>query len=95
MKAGKKTTGAGWGHDARNGILTLQRGKGTELETTSLANLAGNYPAYYAAVRDAIQGRGENPVSASDAIEVMELIEIGVESAKLKRVMSLRNSAKY
>ena len=45
----------------------------------------GNYPAYYAAVRDALNGTGENPVPASRAVQIMELIELGIESAQTSR----------
>ncbi|TYR66774.1 oxidoreductase, partial [Serratia marcescens] len=72
---------ADWGYDMRDGVVTLSRGD--LLAEQPLLNIPGNYPAYYAAVRDAIAGIGENPVPAADAIAVMALIELGLESARL------------
>ncbi|WP_246872903.1 Gfo/Idh/MocA family oxidoreductase, partial [Pantoea ananatis] len=50
----------------------------------------GNYPAYYAGIRDAINGRGANPVTAEEAIQVMELIERGLQSAEKRQTLSLK-----
>jgi predicted dehydrogenase len=56
-------------------------------QTRELACLPGDYPAYYAAVRDAIRGKGANPVSAADAIDVIRLIELGLQSAEHGRMV--------
>ncbi len=53
--------------------------------------LPGNYPAYYAAIRDALNGVGENPVPASEAIQIMTLIELGIESARHRATLSPRS----
>jgi predicted dehydrogenase len=87
LKAGEKTTQADWGHDSRDGVLTLSSGD-IAMNEKPLQTVAGNYPAYYAAVRDAINGSGKNPVPASEAIEVMELIELGAESSKRQMALS-------
>ena len=60
----------------------------TRVETTLLTQ-PGNYPAYYAAIRDALNGIGENPVPAGQAIQIMELIELGMESAKHRAALTL------
>ncbi|WP_376753193.1 Gfo/Idh/MocA family oxidoreductase, partial [Kluyvera ascorbata] len=60
----------------------------TRVETTLLTQ-PGNYPAYYAAIRDAMNGIGENPVPANQAIQIMELIELGIESAKHRAALTL------
>ena len=44
-------------------------------------NKVGAYEHYYAAMRDAILGRGPNPVTAEEAITVMALIETAMASA--------------
>ncbi|WP_425394438.1 Gfo/Idh/MocA family oxidoreductase [Candidatus Accumulibacter aalborgensis] len=49
--------------------------------------MAGNYPAYYSAVRDAIRGVGPNPVTAEEAARVVGLLELGVQSAEQGRVL--------
>lgn len=70
----------------RDGVLT--RVEGEERVEETLLTVPGNYPAYYAAIRDALNGDGENPVPASQAIQVMELIELGIESAKHRATLS-------
>lgn len=55
-----------WGYDMRDGVLT--RVEGEERVEETLLTVPGNYPAYYAAIRDALNGDGENPVPASQAI---------------------------
>lgn len=87
LKAGERLPQEDWGYDMRDGVLTLA--SGDELETQTLLTVPGNYPAYYAAVRDALNGQGENPVPASQAIRVMELIELGIESAKHRSTLCL------
>lgn len=80
LKAGECLLQEDWGYDMRDGVLTLA--SGDELDAQTLLTTPGNYPAYYAAIRDALNAKGENPVPASQAIRVMELIELGIESAK-------------
>ena len=63
--------------------------EGEERVEETLLTVPGNYPAYYAAIRDALNGDGENPVPASQAIQVMELIELGIESAKHRATLCL------
>jgi len=88
LKSGERPPQQEWGYDMRNGILTLAEGE--NLVEKELLTLPGNYPAYYAAIREAIAGTGENPVSAAEAIQVMELIELGLQSARNRQTMSLR-----
>ncbi|MBA2816999.1 oxidoreductase [Candidatus Pantoea persica] len=88
LKAGDFPPGEEWGYDMRDGVLRLAEGDGVKEET--LMTQPGNYPAYYAAVRDAICGRGANPVTAEEAIQVMELIELGLQSAEKRQTLSLR-----
>lgn len=76
-----------WGYDMRDGVVT--RAKGEALVEETVLTLPGNYPAYYAAIRDALNGSGENPVPASQAIQIMELIELGIESAKHRATLCL------
>ncbi|MBW9431574.1 oxidoreductase [Atlantibacter hermannii] len=87
LKAGERPPLEDWGYDMRDGVLTLA--VGDELDAQTLLTVPGNYPAYYAAIRDALNGQGENPVPASQAIRVMELIELGIESAKHRSTLCL------
>ncbi|MGL6020083.1 MAG: oxidoreductase [Gibbsiella quercinecans] len=79
LKAGERPPQADWGYDMRDGVVTLSQND--LLAEKPLLTIPGNYPAYYAAIRDAINGIGENPVPASQAIDVMALIELGIASA--------------
>ena len=89
LKAGVRLPQADWGVDSRHGLLTLHH-EGVMVEQ-AVTSLPGNYPAYYAAVRDALQGKGENPVPAEQAIQVMELIELGLLSHQERRAVVVKN----
>ncbi|OTA14682.1 putative oxidoreductase [Xenorhabdus vietnamensis] len=85
LKAGERPPRADWGYDARNGYMTLSQGE--VLVTQVIPTIPGNYGAYYAAVRDAILFGKPNPVTASEAILIMKLIEAGEKSAKEQRTI--------
>ena len=87
LKNGERLPQEDWGYDMRDGTLT--RAEGDERSQEKWLTLPGNYPAYYAAIRDALNGVGENPVSASEAIQIMTLIELGIESARHRATLSL------
>lgn len=87
LKNGERLPQEDLGYDMRDGVVTKVEGE-TLVEETLLTS-PGNYPAYYAAVRDALNGTGENPVPASQAIQIMELIELGIESAKHRATLCL------
>ncbi|BDH46102.1 oxidoreductase [Salmonella enterica subsp. enterica serovar Choleraesuis] len=87
LKAGERLPQEDWGYDMRDGELTLAQGD--ELDKRPWLTQPGNYPAYYAAIRDALNGQGENPVPASQAITVMELIELGIASAERRATLPL------
>lgn len=79
---------ASWGVDAAPFELTLVDGE--RREARQLAAERGDYPAYYAGVRDAIRGEAANPVPAAEAVQVMELLELGLASAAARRELPLR-----
>ena len=87
LKSGERLPQEDWGYDMRDGVLT--RVAGDDRTEESWLTVPGNYPAYYAGIRDALNGNGENPVPASQAIVVMELIEMGIESARHRATLSL------
>ena len=87
LKNGERLPQEDWGYDMRDGVVT--RAEGEVLVEETVLTLPGNYPAYYAAIRDALNGSGENPVPASQAIQIMELIELGIESAKHRATLCL------
>ncbi|WP_340615030.1 oxidoreductase [Xenorhabdus thailandensis] len=85
LKAGERPPRADWGYDARDGYVTLSQGD--DLVTKVVPTVPGNYGAYYAAIRDAILFGKLNPVTASEAILIMKLIEAGEKSAKEQRTI--------
>lgn len=87
LKNGERLPQEDWGYDMRDGVVT--RAEGEVLVEETVLTLPGNYPAYYAAIRDALNGSGENPVPASQAIQIMELIELGIESARHRATLCL------
>ena len=84
LKAGETPGGANWGADPSPGTLTREGGI---LEL--YAGPTGDYPAYYAALGQAIRGLAPNPVPADQALEVMEVLEAGFRSSKVRREISL------
>ncbi len=88
LKNGERLPQEDWGYDMRDGVLTQATGE-DRVEAAPLLTSPGNYPAYYAAIRDALNGHGENPVPASQAIQIMELIERGIESSKQRATVNL------
>jgi predicted dehydrogenase len=87
LKAGERLPQADWGYDMRDGVMTLSH-DGVLAEKSQLT-IPGNYPAYYAGVRDAINGQGDNPVPAADAIRVMEMIELGMQSSEQQATLKV------
>ena len=49
---------------------------------TPVRTLPGDYPAYYAAVVDALRGKGENPVTALQAAAALDVLEAARRSAR-------------
>ncbi|WP_374604602.1 oxidoreductase [Niveibacterium sp.] len=84
LKLGGQPGGADWGIDPRPGVLTIS--SGDTLIPHQHAGERGDYSRYYAAVRDAILQGAPNPVPASDALKVMQLIELGLVAFRDGRV---------
>jgi predicted dehydrogenase len=84
LKAGLEPGSVGWGHDA-DPILVLA---GEDASPVQLPTPPGDWPRYYALVRDAVRGEGELPVSPPQATTVMVVIEAGLESAASGRVVA-------
>lgn len=88
LKEGSRPGGPGWGAETQPGRLTRAQGA-VAGEAESLAGEAGNYPAYYAALRDAILGKGANPVSPQQAIATMRVLEAGKLSTAARREIAM------
>ena len=78
LKTGARPPQSDWGIDPVAAELTQWDG---DVRTDStLSCTAGNYSEYYARIRDALLGVGENPVTVDEAIAVMALLEQGSQS---------------
>lgn len=83
--AGRAPDGADWGVDPADGILTRADGSGG-----SVPNVAGDYRLFWNALAAAVRGEGENPVPATDAIRVMEVLDAGLRSAEERCEIALQ-----
>ncbi|GAA4342398.1 oxidoreductase [Variovorax defluvii] len=89
LRAGRRPGAPGWGVDALEGELTMAADDG-RFQVRKLPTQAGNYMAYYASVRDAILGKSPNPVPPEQAVALMELLDLGRQSASEGRALPAR-----
>lgn len=79
-----------WGADPLPGQLTMVGPDGATLPACMTArSVPGDYRRYYAAMRDAIRDGAPVPVTPLQALDVMRLLELGVESARVRREVSV------
>jgi predicted dehydrogenase len=88
LKAGLRPPHAEWGADPQPLRLTLSDDQ-QQLSESTQATKPGDYTRYYAGVRDAIQSGAPNPVPAEEALQVMQLLELGCVSASEGRRMAV------
>ena len=86
LRTGARPGGEGWGVDPDDGLLTLIGDTG-QPEPSSVPTLPGDYTRFYAAVRDAIAGTAPNPVTPEQAVQLMELLDLGSRSAEEGRAL--------
>jgi predicted dehydrogenase len=86
LRTGVRPGGEGWGVDAIDGLLTLIGDTG-QPQASRVPTQPGNYVRYYAAIRDAIRGKGANPVPPEQAVQLMELLDLGRQSAAEGRAL--------
>jgi predicted dehydrogenase len=87
LKSGARPTDENWGIDVQAGRLDIMRG--SWMQQSTVPNQRGNYTHFYSAMRDAILHAGANPVPATEALQVMRLIELGNLSAAEGRLVQL------
>jgi len=86
LRTGARPGGEGWGADSDDGLLTLIGDSG-QPESRTVPTLAGDYTRFYTAVRDAIVGTGPAPVTPEQAVQLMELLDLGRRSAEEGRAL--------
>jgi predicted dehydrogenase len=77
LVSGQKPGSPGWGRDPDPLIFVAGEGRAP----TEVATPAGNYLGYYVAIRDALRGEGESPVTPAQASTVLAIIEGGIQSS--------------
>ncbi|HJV60055.1 MAG TPA: oxidoreductase [Albitalea sp.] len=93
LKAGRRPAAPGvdsdWRLPAEQATLLLADSPASDaLQATSEPVQAGRYLDYYAALRDAILGRGPNPVPPEEAAEVMRWLDLGLASHEARRELA-------
>ncbi len=86
LKDGQRPGGEDWGMDPRPGQLHTGQGRGLQLE--EVGGVAGDYPHFYRAMEAAIRTGSEPPVTPAQAIEVVRLIQLAQDSARLGRALA-------
>ena len=84
LVAGGAISDSGFGIDPRPGHLVLPGG-----EEVIPPTIAGDYRAFYSGLRDCLRGVAPVPVSASDAVAVMDMLALAEKSAKERRELRL------
>jgi predicted dehydrogenase len=74
LRAGQ-TPGADWGKETPDMWGELTSDEEGKIVTRKIESIAGNYPAYYAGVRDAILNGSTPPVDAASSAQVIRIIE--------------------
>ena len=87
LKTGREPGSPDWGIDSLPGTLTTACSDG--LASRILDGEAGDYARYYVGIRDAILTNAPNPVPATEALQVMRLIELGLTSAEEGRTLEV------
>jgi predicted dehydrogenase len=77
-----------WGKDPQVGTLTIHREAWTQ--TSAAPDVAGNYLAYYAQLRDHLNGLSAAPaVTPAHVLQDMQLLELGQRSAEQGRFLPM------
>jgi predicted dehydrogenase len=76
LRAGMIPGANGWGVDPDDAILY----EGASGRTEAVKAAAGDQRGYYAALREALYGRGPNPVLPTQAVTVMAILEAALRS---------------
>jgi len=85
LRAGMVPGDLDWGIDLDSATII----DGASAEPELMAAVDGDYRRYYEAVRDAIRGRGPNPVTPAEAVALMAAITAGEQSAATGRALPL------
>jgi predicted dehydrogenase len=82
--AGQAPGGELWGYDPQDGTITIGAA-----EPTAWVNRRGDYRLFWHALAAAVRGEAPNPVPASEALAVMEVLDAGLRSASQRVEVTL------
>jgi predicted dehydrogenase len=89
LKTGLRPGLAGWeeaiAEPAGELVTAADPARHDELQHSDWPTPPGRYTHYYAAMRDALLGLGPNPVAPAESLAVMQWLDRGRESARLRR----------
>ncbi|WP_431782357.1 Gfo/Idh/MocA family oxidoreductase [Streptomyces chumphonensis] len=85
LRAGERPGGPEWGVEPPSAWGTL----GTVAEAAPVPSLPGDYPAYYAAVAEALRSGGQPPVTALEAADTLRVLEAARHSAARRVTVTL------
>ena len=88
LKEGLRPGAPGFGAETRPGVFTPVVASAPG-ESSPLFGEAGDYRAYYAALRDAVLGVGANPVTPQEALATMRVLEAGKRSTAERREIAM------
>lgn len=89
LSIGQRPGGSNWGHEPRDEWGRLSTTIAGLHVDGPLESRPGAYPAFYAAVRDALHSGGPPPVDPADAIGVLRIIEAAQAGARTSTVISV------
>lgn len=89
LARGERPVGARWGMDPQQGTL-VNAISGDALEERFIDGVAGNYPAFYRAVHAAIREAAPAPVSGTDIVNGMRILEAVIESSRTRQEIVLQ-----
>lgn len=89
LRAGMLPGAAGWGVDAQPGTCVSRQGDQQQSAPPPVAAINGDYRQFYSALARAITNATEPPVTAYQALQVMQLLELGQQSAEQRREIAL------
>lgn len=91
LQAGKKPVGSNWGAEDKENAGIIHYNKNGKLVKEKVKSQQGNYFAFYDAMYHAITSNKPEPVTATDGLNVMKIIEAAIKSSNEGIVVSLGN----
>jgi predicted dehydrogenase len=88
LRRGVAPGAPGWGIDPRHGELVRCDAE-DNVQRTTVDNLPGDYRRLYAQFAAAMHGDGEATVSPVQALQLMRLLQAGMDSAREGRRIAL------